>query len=218
MGNFVALTGRRFSKLTVIKRGDDYVSPKGYHSAAWLCRCDCGTESVVRGVYLKNGKTKSCGCLRVEEPNRTTHGQSKTRLYKIWRSMRARCEREKDRNFENYGGRGVTVCDDWTQFENFMDWAYLHGYDESLSIDRIDNNGNYDPSNCRWVDMNVQANNTRHNHYITYKGATKTMSQWAKETGIGYHKLKDRINKCGWDIERALTENKVIATLNIFVF
>lgn len=118
--------------------------------------------------------------------------------------MHDRCENKKSSSYKNYGARGVKVCAEWSSFENFMEWACLNGYSDILSIDRIDNDGNYEPANCRWTDNYTQANNTRHNHYLEYKGERKTLSQWSKEFGINYHKLKDRINKCGWSVERSL--------------
>lgn len=207
LGRYIDLTGMRFGKLSVIERAEDYVSPRGYRGVAWKCRCDCGKDVVIRGCNLRNGKSLSCGCNRIEHPNRLTHGQKGTRLYAIWKSMKGRCYNKNNNSYRDYGGRGITVCDEWREnFENFRDWAITHGYAETLSIDRIDNNCGYSPRNCRWVDWYTQANNTRHNHLVSHNGQTLTLSEWSKSTGVPYHRLKDRINKLGWDIERALTE------------
>lgn len=205
MPEFKDLTGQRFGKLVVIKRAEDYVSPKGYVSTNWLCRCDCGKETVVRRCNLISGGSRSCGCERVIHPNRLTHGGTGTRLHSIWSGMRTRCNNPNDANYLLYGARGITICDEWNDFTVFRDWAYSHGYDDELTIDRIDCNGNYEPDNCRWVDIVTQANNTRSNHMIEYEGESHTMAEWSRIMNIPYHRLKDRINKCGWDVERALT-------------
>ena len=206
MGRFNDLTGMKFGRLTVIDRDDDYVSPKGYHSTAWKCQCECGNFTTVRAIYLKNGATRSCGCLRIEHPNHTTHGKSNTRIYAIWKGMLVRCYNTNDINYDRYGGRGITVCDEWRcDFESFYEWSIRNGYNEYLTIDRADNDKGYSPDNCRWVTNKVQQNNKGNNHLITYLGRTMTLSQWADETGIGYHKLKDRVNRCGWDVDRALS-------------
>lgn len=206
MGAFVDLTGKRFGKLVVVGRADDYISPKGYRSLNWSCVCDCGNETVVRGCNLRSGASLSCGCNRICNPNRRTHGMKNSRIYSIWRSMKDRCFNENCVSYKNYGARGITVCDEWANnFSAFYDWAIKAGYSECLSIDRIDNDGNYTPSNCRWATPEVQANNTRHNHMIEYNGKTLTLSQWSKLTGIKYSKIKERINKCGWSVEKTLT-------------
>lgn len=187
-------------------RDENYISPKGYRSSQWVCLCDCGKISTVRSCYLKSGAIKSCGCLKVDHPNRTTHGKKDTRIYYIWSAMKQRCLNPNSRNYSNYGGRGITVCEDWKySFENFYNWSLGNGYNDNLSIDRIDNNLGYCPENCRWTDGHTQANNTRHNKMLTHNGKTRTMSEWSKETGIKYQKIKDRLNKCGWSVEQALS-------------
>lgn len=207
IGKFVDLTGERFGRLTVIRRGENYVSPKGYVGVNWICECDCGRTTLVRGCNLKSGASISCGCERVIHPNRKTHGLSHTRLHSIWSDIKTRCFDPNDSNYSNYGGRGITMCDEWrSDFLSFYRWANANGYSDDLSIDRIDNNLGYCPDNCRWADSVVQQNNKRNNHLITYHGETLTMSQWARKTGIGFHKLKDRINKLHWDVDRALTQ------------
>lgn len=206
MGRFEDLTGRRFGRLTVLSRGDDYVSPKGYRNTTWNCLCDCGNHVNVRGCNIRNGVSRSCGCIRVDHPNRLTHGMNGTRIYGIWKGMKDRCLNERSESYKDYGGRGVTIFEDWlNSFESFYNWALQSGYRDDLSIDRIDVNGNYEPSNCRWSTADVQANNKRNNHLLTYEGRTQTISQWAKELGIHSGKIKDRINKCGWSVERTLT-------------
>lgn len=205
MGVFKDLTGRRFGKLTVIKRESDYVSPKGYVAVNWLCKCDCGNLTIIRGCNFKSGASQSCGCEKTVHPNRLCHGYKGTRIYEIWKGMRSRCNNPNNKSYQWYGGRGIMVCNDWNEFLKFKEWALNNGYDESLTIDRIDCNGDYEPSNCRWSDKIIQANNTRNNHLIEYNGETHTMAEWSQLTGIPYHRLKDRINKLGWDVKRALT-------------
>ncbi len=206
MGTFTDLTGQHFGRLTVINRAEDYVSPKGHKLVQWLCECECGNRKNVSGSCLKSGHTQSCGCLNREISRKRllTHGDSDTRLYHIWRSMIDRCSNSNDKNYHHYGGRGISVCEEWDDYVVFKEWALKYGYKEGLTIDRIDVDGNYEPSNCRWVDWNIQANNKRNNHYITYNNTTKSMMDWANEYNINYSTLRRRIRD-GWSPEKALT-------------
>lgn len=197
MSGIKDLTGQRFGSLTAKK----YVGAKD-GDAKWLCQCDCGNESIVYANNLKRGTTKSCGCKRYNKV--TIHGKSRTRLYNIWGLIIERCTNGNNPSYKNYGGRGITMCDEWrNNFEEFRNWALANGYEENLTIDREDNDGNYEPSNCRWVTRSRQANNKRSNHLLTYDNETHTLTEWAKLTGIPRDTLKCRIYR-GWEIERAL--------------
>lgn len=162
-------TGDQFGMLTVISRSDDYVSPNGKHHVRWLCRCDCGNEAIVDTCQLTQGKTKSCGCLhsRYLQLGNIKHGGRYDRLYKVYANMKNRCYNQNADDYQYYGARGIRICDEWlNDYAAFKTWALNSGYDEdaekfSCTIDRIDVNGNYEPSNCRWTDMKTQSQNRR---------------------------------------------------------
>lgn len=197
MTKFEDLTNKRFGKLIVI----EYVG-----KSKWLCQCDCGQKTIVRTYNLKNNITKSCGCFVKENTSKmfTKHGNSRLRLYKIWCNMRSRCLSEKNKNFKNYGGRSITVCDEWkNDFKAFYNWAMNNCYQDNLTIDRADVNGNYDPSNCLWIPKEKQNRNQRTNHNITYYGETHCLTEWAEILGIKRSVLSSRINTYGWSIEQA---------------
>lgn len=191
------LTGEQFGRLTVIKRE---FSPKGTNSK-WLCKCECGNETIVSSKNLLNNLTRSCGCYQREKAaaagkkTLTKHGQSRTRLYHIWKGMKQRCIDINASNYANYGGRGIKVCDEWLEYENFKKWALSNGYSDNLSIDRINVNGNYEPKNCSWATNEEQSNNRRCSHYIEINGEKKTVSQWAKISNLSPSTILQRINK-----------------------
>ena len=198
MGKFKDLTNQKFGKLSVIEvKGRD----TGGHYL-WLCACECGKQVVTSSNSLMSGKTKSCGCSR--GPSIKKHGLTKTRLYHTWSNMKQRCINPKHPAYKNYGGRGITVCEEWlSSFSVFMTWATANGYSEDLSIDRIDVNGSYCPENCRWITMKEQGFNRRNNHIITYNGKTQTMRQWSDELGIDYEVIAKRLNTLRWSAEDA---------------
>ena len=195
------LRGKRFGYLSVI----DYSHTHNGH-AYWLCVCDCGGYALVRGSHLKSGNTTTCGC----RLGRITHGESGSRLYAIWNNMKKRCQNPKDREYPRYGGRGIKVCDEWlNDFQAFHDWAMANGYDEmaprgQCTIDRINNDGNYCPENCRWATAKEQANNTRRTRFIEFDGERHSVTEWARRLGINQSTLSMRINKYGWSAEKAL--------------
>lgn len=169
--------------------------------------CDCGKEKTVRSDCLKNGTTKSCGCLNYE--NRPSkHGKSSTKLYHVWASMKNRCNNMNDTNYHHYGGRGITYSPEWEKFEPYYEWSINNGYREGLSIDRIDVNGNYEPSNCRWVTMSFQQNNKRDNVLITYEGETNNIKQWSDILGVSYNLLHGRLYKYGMDLVKVINSLK----------
>ena len=195
----VDLTGQRFNHLTVIRTADDDMK---HHGQKWICRCDCGNEVTIRMDGLQSGHVKSCGCIN---RRRTTHGQAKTKLFKVWTSMKQRCQNPNDTRYKDYGARGITVCSEWQEFEPFYKWAFANGYEQNLTIDRVDNNGNYCPENCRWTTRKVQMSNRRNTVYLEYCGESKSISEWSSITGISRHVLDNRM-RSGWTVERILTE------------
>jgi len=212
MKKFMDLTGKSFERLEVIARAKN---PYGNSNTVWLCRCTCGSELIVSGSNLRSGNSKSCGCLKIESAVRshTKHSGYGSRLYRTWSGIKTRCSNENRDDYRNYGGRGITICEEWSDsFEKFREWSIANGYDETLTIDRKDNNGNYEPDNCQWVTFTVNCNNKRNNHLGTAFGEIKTLAQWSKDERcvVGYNTLRDRIGTCGWDTERALTTLKKI--------
>lgn len=191
------------SKINVVK----YIGTNNDRKAMWECVCECGKIFIASGKDIRCGHTLSCGCLGEERraASVTTHGESKTRLYSIYAKMKDRCYNKNNKRYNIYGEKGVRICNEWlNSYEAFRDWAMSHGYQDDLTIDRIDSSGNYCPDNCRWATMETQANNTSRNHFLTYKNSTKTMAEWAKLIGIPYSTLRHRINTLGWSTERAL--------------
>lgn len=202
---FIDMTGEKYGKLLVV----EYAGKTQRGISLWKCKCDCGREVAVQSANLRNGHTKSCGCFRAEwcKENCTKHGLEHTRLYGIWTDMIHRCHNPENSSYERYGARGISVCEEWrNDVRVFYDWAINNGYSDDLTIDRVDNNGNYCPDNCRWATRVEQASNRRSNILITRNGETKTMKQWAISEGIPYQVVWQRIKKLGWDTERALTE------------
>ncbi len=198
MAKLINLIGKKFGRLVVIKRMDN----NKQRQSMWLCVCDCGNEKIILGYNLKNSNTKSCGCLQIEKV--TKHGYSTSKTYNSWRHMIQRCADLNHKFYHNYGGRGITVCKKWLKFENFLEDM---GEPPSAkhSIDRINNNGNYCKSNCRWATRKEQVSDMRNNLYFTYKNKTQLLIEWSEETGIPYSTLWQRIYRLGWSIEKALT-------------
>lgn len=201
------LVGKTFGNLFVESR----IQNDKYHHSQYSCHCICGNKLIVLGGSLLNNRTKSCGCLRkkMTTEKSTKHGLRKTRLYGVWLNIKNRCNNRKDENYLYYGGRGITVCNEWcNDFKTFYDWAMANGYDKNAkfgecTVDRIDVNGDYCPENCRLVNMDIQANNSRKNVIINCYGETLTVAQAAKKYNLSYQCLSQRI-KAGWDTKRAI--------------
>lgn len=156
------LTGQRFGRLVVIKEAGRAKDGR----VLWLCKCDCGGyTSTPSTKTLRNGTCRSCGCIERERPNKMTHGRSSTKLFYVWNSMKQRCSNPHTKDYKNYGGRGVKVCQEWADsFEAFFRWAMSAGYQEGMTIDRIDNDGNYEPSNCQWLTLEENVRKMRKLH------------------------------------------------------
>ena len=199
------ITGERFGKLTVISK-HHLDKRQEWH---WECKCDCGNTTIVTGNKLRSGHTKSCGCMLEEHRSKgfhKTHGLSETKLYTVWLNMKHRCYYKRNNMYYAYGGRGISVCDEWMKFEVFADWAFSNGYEEGLSLERIDVNGNYCPENCKWIPMKKQYLNRTDSHLLTAFGETMTIKEWSDRSGIKYDTIERRINAYGWTPEDAVTK------------
>lgn len=189
------MTGQKFGRLTVIK----YVYSDKHYNAVWQCQCKCGNIVEVRGDMLRNGNTKSCGCLC------TTHHKSNTRLYHTWQQAKDRCYNKNNKDYQDYGGRGIAVCQEWKDdFIAFYDWATENGYRDDLTLNRVDVNSNYTPDNCRWLTIKQQNRNKRNNKNYTINGETKCLAEWCEILNLKYNRIYNRIHKYHWPIERAL--------------
>lgn len=199
--NFQNLIGKTFERLTVISR-----APNGKNwKVRWNCECTCGNTTIAHAHSLRSGRTQSCGCLHREQitQRNITHNMTKSPEYSSWHHIIDRCCNPADKGYKNYGGRGITICDKWRKsFKAFYDYIGSRPSPKH-SIDRINNDGNYEPGNIRWASKKVQANNSRHNHHITINGKTKNIAQWAKTVGLNRGTLLYRI-KAGWPPVKAL--------------
>lgn len=205
----IDLTGQRFGRLLVENeavRGDGIV---------WRCLCDCGGLHLARTGHLRAGVVTSCGCAQRDAGRRTglvhghkrrKHGMSRSRLDGIFDNMMKRCYRPGSRRYERYGGRGIGIFNQWiVDRASFFAWAMANGYSDGLSIERVDNDGNYEPGNCRWIERGRQQANTSRSHMITWDGRSQTLSDWAREIGIAPRALQRRADR-GWPIDRILTQ------------
>lgn len=202
----IDITGQRFSRLTAVRD----VGVDKSRNRLWLCLCDCGNEKIVSGNLLKGGKVQSCGCL--SPGYRVRHDP----IYLAWSSMIGRCSYPKTNGYRNYGGRGITVCERWHKFENFLADVGEHP-GHGFTLDRIDVNGNYEPGNIRWSTLKAQANNRRNNVYITYQGETKTLTEWCEQLGLKYSRMWKRLSAQHMTPEEAFVHEsprKVMVTFN----
>lgn len=202
--NFVDLSGRIFGKLKVI----EYLETTKSGTAIYLCECKCGEKCKKTARDLRSGHVSSCGCLQKEIARKmhTEHGEAgNTRLYREWQGMKRRCRDKKYQGYKYYGGIGITVCEEWNEYKNFRDWALNNGYNDNLTLDRRDSNGNYCPENCHWITIAERQLNKRNNHFIEFNGERLTISQWERKLQMRQGTIKNRM-KLGWDIERILTQ------------
>lgn len=186
-------TGKQFGKLTVICRAEENLSGR----PAWICGCECGVVLTIRARALTSGNTKSCGCTR------GTHRMTTTPTYFSWKAMWQRCVNPEATDYHRYGGRGVTVCDEWGDFKIFL--ADMGVKPEGTSLERLDNEKGYSKDNCIWADARTQCRNRDNNRLIEFKGETKTLVEWSESTGIPPDTLGHRLS-AGWDVEKALTQ------------
>lgn len=210
-----------FGKQASLKIGDPFhrlrvVGPPTVETVAterrycvYPCECECGNTLTVRYPALVTHNTKSCGCLQKDKvrARSVTHGMTDTRLYRIWSNMRTRCGNPNFPRYKDYGGRGITICDQWaTDFVAFHNWANTNGYRDDLTIERVDVNGNYEPSNCTWIPQSAQRDNARDSIYLTVDGETKNASRWAEDPrcSVTAHAIRYRIKVLGWDDRKAV--------------
>jgi hypothetical protein len=196
------LAGQKFGRLTALAREEEAPSGAGI-SARWMCRCDCGATTTVTSDRLTQGRTKSCGCYAIERiaKQSTTHGMSHSSEYSIWRGMLARCSNKNLDEFPRYGGRGIKVCERWHSFENF--YADMGKRPAGCTLDRVDNDGDYEPANCRWATRREQQNNRCNTARLTVAGTTRSLSQWCDVLGLARSTVRSRLER-GWSDERAL--------------
>jgi hypothetical protein len=188
--------GDKYGRLTIISEVEQIKWTRRF-----LCKCDCGKEKVIRLEHLRRGAIISCGCYNIEKSlgvcHSLKHGHKRhlkpTRIYRIWGGMKKRCLNSKSNNYKRYGGRGINVCEEWIEFEPFLNWAMSNGYKDNLSIERKDSNGNYEPGNCKWANAKEQANNRNSTHFVTYKDKSLSIKQWSEILNINYNTLKHRL-------------------------
>lgn len=204
------LTNMRFGRLTAIKPVGRKTFPNGKTSTIWLCKCDCGKEKEIISQNLLGGSTRSCGCFLEESwrTNKRTHGMSSSRLYSIWRSMINRCKNPNRKAYPRYGGRGIKVCNEWNDFSAFKDWALANGYKDTLTIERIDNDGNYCPQNCTWIPKAQQAENRCRTKRYVYQNKIYSIKQLCEMTGLNRATLYARLEKYGYSVEQCLKTPK----------
>lgn len=192
------LKGKTFGKLTV----KEFYKREG-RNTLWICECECGNTKITSTNTLMAGDCRSCGCLQNKK-----HDDNYKRLFNIYHAMIRRCYAKKHIHYKNYGGRGIKICDEWLDkengFLNFYNWAIQNGYNNNLTIDRIDNNGNYEPSNCRWTTYKEQGNNRNNNKIIKAFGKEKTIAEWSEETGLKHTTIRMRLER-GWSPEEAVS-------------
>lgn len=187
--------------LTIIGEGEIHVTPKGQKLRTYILICSCGKQFSALKGNVNKGHTKSCGC---RNPTHY-HGLRDSPIYGSWDAMTQRCTNQNHRAYSNYGGRGISICEEWRNFLKFHEWAINNGWAAKMELDRKDNNGNYEPGNCRWVTHSINNRNKRNNRLLTYNEETKTLQEWSEITGLSFKSIQSRIDSLGWNTEKALT-------------
>lgn len=214
MSKKLDLTNKKFGRLTALKK----IDKNKFGKILWDCECECGNHCICIASELQCGKRVSCGCGMSKTKSEIYGwlGMGDTNFYKNWQNMRNRCYKKDNKAYNNYGGRGIKICDEWigeNGFNNFYNWAINSGYNNEklpsgynkLTLDRIDNSKDYSPKNCRWVTRNIQQLNTRRNHRLTFNGKTQTIKEWSDELGLPFGTISSRINTRKWSPEKALS-------------
>lgn len=199
--NFEDLTGRKYGMLTVVSYQHTKIMWKIYHSF-WECMCECGKMVIRDGAYLRRGSTTSCGCIRGQGVNVKKHGMHKSGEYKSWAGMKDRCYNPKNSGWQDYGGRGISVCERWMSFQNFFEDMGLKP-SPNHTVDRRNNDLGYFPGNCKWATKTEQANNRRNSRFVWFNGKQITIAQVCKLTGVNHQTLRKRLNK-GQDMATAM--------------
>ena len=207
MSKLIDLTGKRFGRLVVIGKS---LKRSKHRNTYWFCQCDCGEITCIMASSLRFGNTQSCGCLRIERTIKATtkHGlsggkQNTNRIYRIWRNMKSRCLNSNTPKFKNHGGRGVFICREWLDFENFYNWAIQNGYADNLTLERINNNEGYYPTNCEWTTYKKQNFNKRVNRIVTYRNESRPLMEWSNLLGFKFSTLWARLYQYNWSIDKA---------------
>lgn len=196
--------GKKFGKLTVIGF-ERHISKSGEKSWRWKVKCECGTEKTMEPWSVLSGRYVSCGCVRLSVGKKNkTHGEAKTRLYMIWGRMNERCS-STDERYKRYQGRGIEVCEEWKKYETFAAWAYSNGYEDGLSIERVDNDGNYCPENCKWIKRGLQARNRNTTFWVEYDGRKMSLAEACELAGMPYKTVFARIKDMGWSFDDAIS-------------
>lgn len=196
MGAKLDLRGQKFGRLTVLEEAG-----RAGGGVLWKCQCDCGNIVNVRSNHLRRGAQVSCGCY--SRKIHASHGKSRTDIHHVWQCMKDRCLNPNAQEAKHYIDRGIKVCDEWLDFNNFYEWAMANGYKKGLSLDRIDNDGNYEPSNCRWATAKQQCRNRSNNVVLTWNGESHCVSEWAEILGINKTTIFTRLRR-GWSVDDAL--------------
>lgn len=204
----IDISGQKFGRLTVVSfSGYRREGKNGHKTSEWKCKCECGNEVVVTKSRLKSGNTKSCGCMKTENNIKTwtKHGLCNTRLYKIFSMMKDRCYNKNSKAYMYYGGKGVFICDEWLRdFQTFYDWAIQNGYDDNLTIERIDVNGNYEPDNCMWITQSEQMRNRTNTHFILFEGKKYTLTELSNKLGVSRTTIRKHEKYFCGDSEKAI--------------